>query len=100
LIILGIVVTLVAFAGGAWAVLASGFCADVSADDDHDFWSPWLTLRQPQIGGLSNLLARVPSAHFHWTALARTPIIALWAIAMFWFGLQAGNNPRKTRRCT
>ncbi|HVM61330.1 MAG TPA: transporter [Verrucomicrobiae bacterium] len=91
LIVLGIVVTLVAFAGGAWAVLASDFVqmflmltiAIVTAV---------LVLVRPDVGGLSGLIEKVPSAHFDWTELARMPLIAMWAVVMIWFKFSDTNN--------
>jgi SSS family solute:Na+ symporter len=95
LVALGLVVTIVAFAGGAWAVLASDFVqmmlvvtiACVAA---------WLTLRQPAIGGLSGLFAKVPTAFFDWSELARVPIIAGWVGAMVFFGFQENNSIEKS----
>jgi SSS family solute:Na+ symporter len=92
---LGIVVTIVAFAGGAWAVLASDFVqmmlvvtiACVAA---------FLALAQPAIGGLSGLLAKVPTAYFNWSELARGPLIAGWVLAMIFLGIQENNSVEKS----
>jgi SSS family solute:Na+ symporter len=51
-----------------------------------------LTLAQPKIGGLSGLIHNVPSAHFHWTELARPQIILFWIIAQVWFKFSDTNN--------
>jgi len=91
LIIQGIVVTLVAFTGGAWAVLASDFvqaflvmtitvCVAV------------LVLMRPDIGGLKGLIEKVPASHFHWTELARPQIIAVWVLAQLWFKFSDANS--------
>ncbi|MEO6003652.1 MAG: transporter [Opitutus sp.] len=95
LVALGLVVTVVAFAGGAWAVLASDFVqmllvvtiACVAA---------WLALAQPAVGGLRGLLAQIPTAYFNWSELARVPIIAGWVFAMVFFGIQENNSIEKS----
>lgn len=91
LIVQGVVVTLVAFTGGAWAVLASDFvqaflvmtitvCVAV------------LVLMRADIGGLSGLMEKVPASHFHWTELARPQIIAVWVVAQLWFKFSDANS--------
>lgn len=91
LIVQGIVVTIVAFTGGAWAVLASDFvqafmvmtitvCAAI------------LVLLRPDIGGLSGLIQKVPASHFHWTELARPQIIFVWVAAQVWFKFSDANS--------
>jgi len=91
LVVLGIVVTIVAFAGGSWAVLASDFvqaflivtitiCAAV------------LVLARPEIGGLGGLLHKVPAAHLHWNELARPELIGLWIVATLWLKITDENN--------
>jgi Na+/proline symporter len=91
LIILGVVVTLVAFAGGSWAVLASDFvqafliititiCAAI------------MTLARPEIGGVSGLLDKVPSSHLHWGELARPEILFIWMLGTLWLKFSDENN--------
>lgn len=91
LIVQGVVVTIVAFTGGAWAVLASDFvqafmvmtitvCAAV------------LVLLRPDIGGLGGLIEKVPASHFHWTELARPQIIMIWVAAQVWFKFSDANS--------
>jgi|GEM_PF-114867 len=91
LIVLGIVVTLVAFAGGAWAVLASDF-VQMFLVMTITISTAVLVLVRPDIGGFTGLLAKVPSHHFHWTELARTPLIAMWVVVMLWFKFSDMNN--------
>ena len=85
LIVLGLLVTLVAFAGGAWAVLASDF-VQMFLVVTITIVAAVLTLAQPEIGGLSGLIEKVPVAHFSWSALARPELITLWVIALLWHG--------------
>jgi Na+/proline symporter len=56
------------------------------------FLTAFLTLRQPQIAGITGLLHQLPAAHFHWTILEREPVIVLWIGVMLWFGFSAQNN--------
>lgn len=91
LIVLGIVVTLVAFAGGAWAVLASDF-VQMFLVMTITISTAVLVLLRPEIGGLGGLLQQVPAAHFQWTELARGPIIVLWVLVMLWFKFSDMNN--------
>ena len=70
LIILGSLVTIVAFMGGAWAVLASDFvqmCLIVTIS----LVVAFLAVRQPHIGGISGLLHQLPATHFHWLSMVR-----------------------------
>src|SRR5882724_3242504 len=79
LIILGIVVTLVAFAGGSWAVLASDF-VQAFLIITITICTAIMTLAHEKIGGLGGLLDKVPSAHLHWSELARPELILIWII--------------------
>jgi SSS family solute:Na+ symporter len=91
LIVLGTLVTLVAFAGGAWAVLASDFvqmCLIVTIS----IVAAFLALRQPQIGGVTGLIHKLPPELFHWSEVARLPIVIPWIAVMVWFGFSAANN--------
>lgn len=91
LIILGTAVTLVSFAGGAWAVLASDF-VQMFLVMTITIVTAVLTLRLPKIGGVAGLLHHAPSYHFHWAQLANPEVIALWIVVMLWNGLSAGNT--------
>jgi Na+/proline symporter len=81
LVVCGVLVTLVSFFGGAWAVAANDFLqmflvmaiALVAAA---------LALHQPQVGGISGLLHRVPRSYFDWTANTPGSVIGGWIVAM------------------
>jgi Na+/proline symporter len=91
LIVLGAVVTVVAFAGGSWAVLASDF-VQAFLIVTVTLCTAIMVLVRPEIGGLSGLVARVPSAHFHWTELARPELIVVWVVATMWLKFSDENN--------
>ncbi|MGN6504040.1 MAG: sodium:solute symporter family transporter [Tepidisphaeraceae bacterium] len=84
MIVLGIIITIVAVAGGAWAVLASDF-VQMFLVMTITLVTAYLALAQPKVGGLSGLLQHVPSAHFHWSELARPEIIVMWIVVQLWF---------------
>jgi SSS family solute:Na+ symporter len=91
LIVLGVVVTLVAFAGGSWAVLASDF-VQAFLIVTITICTAIMVLARPEIGGLSGLVEKVPSAHFHWTQMARPEILALWLLGTLWLKFSDENN--------
>ena len=80
-VVCGVLVTLVSFFGGAWAVAANDFIqmflvmaiAVVAAI---------LALHQPGVGGISGLIHRVPKSYFDWTARTPLSVISSWIIAM------------------
>ncbi|MGH7951502.1 MAG: sodium:solute symporter family transporter [Limisphaerales bacterium] len=91
LVALGLVVTIVSFAGGSWAVLASDFvqaCLIVTIT----ICTATMVLARPEIGGISGLIHRVPASQFHWTELARPEFIILWILANLWFKFSDENN--------
>ena len=91
LVALGVVVTLVAFAGGSWAVLASDF-VQAFLIMTITICTAIMVLARPEIGGLAGLIAKVPHAHFHWTELARPQLIALWCMGTLWLKFSDENN--------
>jgi solute:Na+ symporter, SSS family len=91
LIVVGTLVTLVAFTGGAWAVLASDFvqmCLIVTIS----LVVAFLAVRQPRIGGIWALLEQIPATHFHWSSVVRIEVVIPWIIVMLWFGFSSANN--------
>jgi SSS family solute:Na+ symporter len=95
LIVLGIVVTLVAFAGGSWAVLASDF-VQAFLIVTITLTTAIMVLARPEIGGLGGLVAKVPTAHFHWSELARPEIIFFWALGNLWLKFSDENNMERS----
>jgi SSS family solute:Na+ symporter len=91
LVILGAVVTVVAFAGGSWAVLASDF-VQAFLIVTITLCTAIMVLVRPEIGGLSGLVHKVPPAHFHWGQLARPELLGVWIIATMWLKFSDENN--------
>jgi SSS family solute:Na+ symporter len=93
LIVLGVVVTVVAVTGGAWAVLASDF-VQMLLVMTITILAALLTLRLPQIGGLSGLIAqvKVPLSPAHWGQLASLPTVLVWSLGTLWLQIVAYNN--------
>jgi solute:Na+ symporter, SSS family len=95
LVMLGAVVTVVAFAGGSWAVLASDF-VQAFLIVTITFCTAIMVLVRPEIGGLSGLLHKVPSAHLHWNQLARPELLAVWIMAQVWLKFSDENNMERS----
>jgi solute:Na+ symporter, SSS family len=91
LILLGVAVTIVAFAGGSWAVLASDF-VQAFLIVTVTICTAVLVLARPEIGGVTGLIDKVPAAHFNWTELARPELLAVWIIATLWLKFSDENN--------
>ena len=95
LILLGIVVTLVAFAGGSWAVLASDF-VQAFLIITITICTAIMTLARPEIGGVGGLLDKVPKAHLHWSELARPELIFIWVLGTLWLKFSDENNMERS----
>jgi Na+/proline symporter len=91
LIVLGVVVTVVAFAGGSWAVLASDF-VQAFLIVTITLCTAVMVLARPEIGGVGGLVDKVPSAHFHWGELANPGLIGIWIFATLWLKFSDENN--------
>lgn len=91
LVVLGTIVTVVAFAGGSWAVLASDF-VQAFLIVTITLCTAIMTLARPEVGGLGGLLHKVPAAHFHWNELARPELLVIWLVATMWLKFSDENN--------
>jgi len=93
LIVLGVVVTLVTFSGGAWAILASDF-VQMFLVVTITVLAAFLTLRLPEIGGIAGLINKVhvPLVPTHWTQLAQAFTIVPWILAITWMQIVNANN--------
>ncbi len=81
--VLGVTITLVAFAGGAFAVLASDFVQMLLVMTITSL-AVVLTLRHPEIGGLAGLIDKVNAqhpGHFQWWLSFRPAIVIGWGFA-------------------
>lgn len=84
--VLGVTITLVAFAGGAFAVLASDF-VQMFLVMTITLVATLLTLNLPEIGGLGGLVEQVNAIHpehFRWWLAWRPTILFGWGLAFMW----------------
>jgi Na+/proline symporter len=95
LVVLGAVVTLVAFAGGSWAVLASDF-VQAFLIVTITICTAVLVLALPQIGGLTGLIEKAPANHFDWSGSARPEILLVWILANLWLKFSDENNMERS----
>jgi len=95
LVLLGVVVTLVAFAGGSWAVLASDF-VQAFLIVTITICTAVMTLARPEIGGLGGLLDQVPKSHLNWSELARPELLFIWIVGTLWLKFSDENNMERS----
>ncbi len=95
LVVLGVVVTITAFAGGSWAVLASDF-VQAFLVVTITLCTAVLVLLRPEIGGLGGLIAKVPTTHFNWTEAVRPEFIMLWIAGNLWLKFSDENNMERS----
>lgn len=94
ILVLGVTITLVAFAGGAFAVLASDF-VQMFLVMTITIVALVLTLRLPEIGGLAGLIEKVDATHpehFRWWLSWRPAILVGWGLAFAWVKLAELNS--------
>lgn len=92
--VLGVTITIVAFAGGAFAVLASDF-VQMFLVMTITIVAMLLALRRPEIGGLTSLIAKVNAAHpehFRWWLAWRPSILFGWGLAFMWVKMAELNS--------
>ena len=81
IIILGAMVTFVSLVGGAFGVAASDFVQMFLVVSITLVISAF-ALIQPQVGGVTGMIEKLPTAHFHWGEFARPEFITLWFLAL------------------
>lgn len=84
--VLGLTITVVAFAGGAFAVLASDF-VQLFLVMTITVLAMLLTVREPAVGGFAGLIAKVNAnhpEHFRWWLAWRPSILLGWGLAFTW----------------
>lgn len=74
---LGIIVTVMASAGGQWAVAASDFVQGLVMFLIV-FVVAWFSINLPEIGGITHLLENLPERHTNFTIGARGSLVLLW----------------------
>lgn len=93
-IILGAVITLVAFTGGAFAVLASDF-VQMFLVMTITIVTVFLAVNQPEIGGLTGLFTQLSERHpqhLAWWTQFRFPIFLGYLLAFAWVKIGEQNN--------
>ena len=84
--VLGVMITIVAFAGGAFAVLASDF-VQLFLVMTITVLTMILAVRRPEIGGFTGLIAKVNAVHpehLRWWLAWRPSILLGWGCAFTW----------------
>jgi Na+/proline symporter len=97
IVALGGMVTFVSLVGGAFGVAASDFVQMFLVVTVTLVISVF-ALMQTSVGGLSGLLAKVPTSHFHWGEIARPQFIFFWFLALMCnnlFGQSSMENSAK-----
>ncbi len=92
---LGGVVMLMTFFGGSWAAIA-GDIIQMLIVLTITLVMAFLTLRHPAIGGLSELLHKLPAKHFDWTYFDRLGVILFFAFTLLINQLVQNNSMSTT----
>src|SRR5215203_3978217 len=74
IVLVGLIVTVMAVCGGAWAINAGQFVQAILFLAITAIMVV-TTLAHPKVGGLSGLLNQLPSSHFHWTQFERPSVL-------------------------
>lgn len=82
IVLLGVVLTLVSFAGGASAVLASDF-VQMFLIVTVTFLMAFLVFRQPDVGGVAGFWSKLPADTFDWGLQAKSASVAVYVLALF-----------------
>jgi solute:Na+ symporter, SSS family len=91
IIILGVLVTFVSLVGGAFGVAASDFVQMFLVVTITLVISA-LALAQPQVGGISGMIHKLPAQHFNWGEFARPEFITFWFLALLFNNLFGQNT--------
>ncbi len=81
IVTLGVVITVMTLVGGAWAATAGDF-VQLLLILTITVVMAFLTLRHPDVGGVRELIQKVPPAHFDWTLFERPWILVFFAITL------------------
>ena len=91
IVILGVLVTFVSLVGGAFGVAASDFVQMFLVVTITLVISA-LALAQPQVGGFSGMIHKLPAQHFNWGEFARPEFITFWFLALLFNNLFCQNT--------
>lgn len=97
IVAMGIMVTFLSLLGGSFGVAASDF-VQMFLVVTVTFTVAVLALAQPEIGGISGMLAQAPAAHYDWSELARPEFITLWVTALLLTKLTEENSIDKSAK--
>ena len=97
IIILGLMVTFVSVVGGAFGVAASDF-VQMFLIVTITLVISAMALVQPQLGGFSGLMEKVPTQHFHWGEFARPGFITMWFMALLLNNLFGQNTMEQSTK--
>jgi Na+/proline symporter len=92
---LGGVVMLMTLLGGSWAAIA-GDIIQMLIVLTITLVMAFLTLRLPEIGGLSELIHKLPAKHFNWTYFDRPGVILFFALTLLLNQLVQNNSMSTT----
>jgi SSS family solute:Na+ symporter len=81
IVTLGAIITLMTLLGGAWAATAGDF-VQLLLVSAITIVMAFLTLERPDVGGVRELIQKVPPMHFDWTLFERPWILAFFAITL------------------
>ncbi len=91
IVVLGITVTVMTLLGGSWAATAGDF-VQMLVLLTITMVMAFLTLRHPDIGGVTNLINKLPPQHFDWTCFDRLGVIIFFAVTLLINQLVQGNS--------
>jgi len=97
IVILGVMVTFVSLVGGAFGVAASDF-VQMFLIVTITLVISALALAQPQIGGFSGMVHKLPAQDFHWGEFARPEFITLWFLALLLNNLFFNNTMEQSTK--
>jgi solute:Na+ symporter, SSS family len=82
IIIVGVVITIMASAGGSKGLIASDFvqCLVIVFVA---ITTAFMVLRMPEVGGVEGLIDKVPVGHFKWSEYESSQVLWFWGIAIF-----------------
>lgn len=81
IVVVGVVVTVMGVAGGAWAVNASQFVQGLIFMTI-TLVMVYTTLTHEKVGGLSGLMAQLPASHLDWTEFARPGVLIAFILTL------------------
>ena len=98
LVTCGVLITLVSYFGGAWAVAVNDFIQMVLVLSITAV-AAYLALHQPTVGGITGLIHKVPAKYFSWTSVNRPlGFVVSWVIAMTLLNIVTANSVENSQK--